>query len=319
MSGACRPLLLLGAFVVVAAAAVIVIVLVAEDDDLVLIAPLTGMPVDEELDHPIVAVRVDNHPRARPQTGLGQADIVFEVLTEGGITRFVALYHSQLPDTVGPVRSGRLVDLDLLPAYDPLFAISGARADVLAVLADRVEVITETGPPIFSRSDDRQAPHNLYLHPPALLGAAADRADVPEAPVWEFAGEQPDGGAEVDEVTVTLSPASQTGWRYEADRGTYVRLQDGAEGPGPAERVEASNVLVVGATVVPLADGLVRIDVIGSGPAILLRDGLWYDAGWHKDAAHEHVEIRTAEGEPLPLRPGPTWIVIPPVEQMPER
>ena len=103
---------------------------------------------------------------------------MLEVLTEGGITRFLAPYHRQLPDDVGPIRSARLSDLDLAPAFDPILAISGARPEVLSELTERVEVVTETGPPLFWRREDRPAPHDLYVRPRELL----DARDLPGPP-----------------------------------------------------------------------------------------------------------------------------------------
>ena len=281
-------------------------------------APLTGEQIDDPIERPVIATKVENSPQARPQAGLQDADIVFELLTEGGITRFLALHHRQLPDEIGPIRSARLSDLDLAPAYEPVLAISGARPEVLSALTDRVEVVTETGPPRFSRRDDRPAPHDLYVRPGELL-EAGDLPPPPVEPVWEFSDRAPPGGRPVSDLTVTLSPVSETGWTYDGDQGTYARLQDGepheVEGPG---RIGATNVVIMGAEVEPLEDDLVSITLIGEGPAIVLRDGQRYDGRWTKPDAATHLALRDHDGEVLPLKPGPTWVVVPPVENVPQ-
>lgn len=107
--------------------------------------PLTGVSIDELPDRPALLVKVSNSPEARPQTGLDHADVVFEELTEGGITRFIAVFHSDLPDVIGPVRSARPVDTQVISGFGrPGFAYSGARPEVRAMLArTRAVAITE--------------------------------------------------------------------------------------------------------------------------------------------------------------------------------
>ncbi|HWH31802.1 MAG TPA: DUF3048 domain-containing protein, partial [Egibacteraceae bacterium] len=128
------------------------------------LAPLTGEEVESTgiLDRPVVAVKIDNASPARPQAGLGAADVVFEELVEGGYTRFLALYQSQAPETAGPVRSGRDVEADLLPPYQPLFVISGAAEPTYAVLRGAGLKIREEGQPedAFQRASDRKRPYN---------------------------------------------------------------------------------------------------------------------------------------------------------------
>jgi hypothetical protein len=119
-------------------------------------------------------------------------------------------------------------------------------------------------------------------------------------------------------LQVTLSPVAVTGWQYDEDRNAYERLQNGAphelDGPGD---LEVANVVFMGVEVEPLEDDLVRIETIGEGPAILLRDGQRWDGRWHKDGADDHIEIRSEDGEVLPLRPGSTWFLLPPAENLP--
>ncbi|MGH8899949.1 MAG: DUF3048 domain-containing protein, partial [Egibacteraceae bacterium] len=150
-------------------------------------APLTGLPVADPavLARPVVAVKVDNAAKARPQTGLDQADIVFEGLVEGGLTRFVALFHSVSPGTVGPVRSARDVDADLLPAFSSVLGISGAAPGTEARLREAgLRVLSEgqAPPGAFFRTGERRSPHNLFTRPLELWRAGAGLP--PAVPVW---------------------------------------------------------------------------------------------------------------------------------------
>ncbi len=98
------------------------------------IAPLTGLPVDHGINHRVIAVMVNNHSKARPQSGLNQADMVYEILAEGMITRFLAVYHSQEPEIVGPIRSIRPYYLDIMKGLDALIVHAGASDEADAML-----------------------------------------------------------------------------------------------------------------------------------------------------------------------------------------
>jgi hypothetical protein len=277
------------------------------------VAPLTGEQVTEPIDHAVLATKVENTAPARPQAGLQNADIVYEVLTEGGITRFLALYHSDLPDHVGPIRSARLVDADLLPPYNPVFAISGGRAEVMEAVTDRMEVLTE-GPGFF-RSPGRPAPHNLYLRPAELLGMVD--GDPPADPGWQFSEETPEGGTPWTEIEVSLSPRAVTGWEYDDEAGVYRRLQDGAPHETELEgEVAAANVVVLGVRVEPRND-LVLTHVVGEGPAVVLRDRERFEAVWRKDSPDDPIELLTTDGDDLPLKPGRTWVLMPEEQNLP--
>jgi hypothetical protein len=147
------------------------------------VAPLTGGQVDEPIEHSVVATKVSNIEEARPQTGLAQADIAFEVVTEGGITRFIALFHSSLPDETGPIRSAREIDIDIVPPYQAILAVSGGRDEILSEARAHLEVATE-GPGFF-RADERPAPHDLYLRPGEIV-ELVDGPAPPQEPVWDF-------------------------------------------------------------------------------------------------------------------------------------
>ncbi|TVP62469.1 MAG: DUF3048 domain-containing protein [Nitriliruptor sp.] len=283
---------------------------------------LTGEETEEVPDRPALLIKVSNSPEARPHTGLEAADVVFEELTEGGVTRFLAVFHSELPEVVGPIRSARPVDIQLLSGFErPGFAYSGARGEVRALLADAPAATITEGAPGFFRDDGTYAshpfaPHDLFIETePALEavvdGGASSLADLgwvfdPEPP----AGGETDGGAELE---VAMSPSFRTGWTYDEVEGVYRRLQNGEPSrvTGP-DRIGAANVAVLDVRHYTGDSGYPETDVLGEGEALVLRDGRRYPARWSKPTATDPLLVLTADGsETFPLRPGPTWILLP--------
>ena len=287
---------------------------------------LTGEETDEVPDRPALLIKVSNSPEARPHTGLEAADVVFEELTEGGVTRFLAVFHSQLPEVVGPIRSARPVDIQLLSGFErPGFAYSGARDEVRALLADAPAATITEGAPGFFRDDGTYAshpfaPHDLFIETePALEtvieAGASSLTDLgwvfdPEPPTAGETDGETDGGAELQ---VAMSPSFRTGWTYDEVAGVYRRLQNGEPSlvTGP-DRIGAANVVVLAVRHFTGDSGYPETDVLGEGEALVLRDGRRYPARWSKPTATDPLLVLTADGsETFPLRPGPTWILLP--------
>lgn len=142
------------------------------------LSPFTGLPARPA---PVLAVKLDNVPAARPHTGLGAADLVYVEQVEGGVTRLLAVYSSHLPDLTGPVRSARESDIALLADFGrPALAYSGAQSALTPLLrAAPLDLLTESSAPqAFQRSARRPAPHNLYLRPGRALAAAPGADDA---------------------------------------------------------------------------------------------------------------------------------------------
>ena len=293
------------------------------------LAPLTGLVVDEEdAARPALAAKVENTRAAQPQAGLEVADLVIEELVEGGITRFMAVFQSTVPEQVGPVRSARLVDADLLPAFDGGLLYSGGRSDVEAAIGGGAVRITEGDPGVY-RAGDRRAPHNLFAEGPAVYETLLDRAPELEAPPsgFVFADEPPAGACEECDGTqldVRFSPAATTGWAWDAGAGVYRRSQNGTDQPtASGEPVGAANVVVVevstynGGCCDTAGSPYVVSRTTGEGRAVVLRDGRWYEATWVRPGAESPWRLETADGQDLALAPGPTWLLLVPSAGMP--
>lgn len=349
-----RPVLIGGAVLVAVAAVIAAVLFLTGDDDSPVdqdvaeeepaVAPLTGEEIDDReiLERPAVAIKVDNAPQARPPLGLEDADIVFTELVEGGTTRFIALYHSQLPDSVGPVRSGRDVDAQILPPFSAVFAISGAAGPTYEQLRGADLLVFEEGQAdAFRREGSRTSPHNLFVSPEALVAAAEDLP--PAEQPWPFDAEGPGGGeeaagdeeagtgeeAETGEETapgeeassarLTYSPSYSAEWSWDASAGRWLRSQDG-ETHTDADGGQLDAATVVVARVTTFEGGgtdaggnpIPVIETIGEGDALVLRDGRSFPARWRKSSAQSHFEWLTPDGEPLPLHPGRTWVELVP-------
>lgn len=286
-----------------------------------ILAPLTGLEVDDEsvLERTVVALKVDNAPEARPQVSLESADIVFTELVEGGTTRFIALYHSALPEEAGPVRSGRDVDAQILPAFTPVFGISGAADPTYAELRGANLLTYEEGQAgAFFRQSGRRRPHNLFASTVALEEASQDLPPAQEP--WPFDAEPPAGGQEATGLDLSFSRFYQSAWDWDGSNGAWLRSQEGAPHVDAAGGQLAVDTVVVarvnavsGAGRDASGNPIPEVDALGEGEALVLRDGRAYPARWRKTAASTHFEWLTPEGAPLPLKPGRTWVELVPV------
>jgi hypothetical protein len=299
---------------------------------------LTGEPVDEDVsERPLMMVKIENSPQSRPQTGLDAADVVIEEVVEAGVTRFMALFHSEVPDDVGPTRSARPVDAQLIAAFGRSgFVYSGARDEVRGLLGATSAIRISEGGAGFYRLGERRAPHNLYNRLPEALAAVEGREPEPLEPTgWRFDEQVPDGAVTCPPaadgcddpgaaIGIDMSRFFRTGWDYDAEAGVYRRLQNGAPFvvTGP-DTIGAANVVVLASRHYlgnPNCHGArcPETDATTEGDrAIVLRDGERYELTWRKPTAADHIELLDGDGQPFPLKPGPTWMHLPSSADMP--
>ncbi|MEU7209442.1 DUF3048 domain-containing protein [Streptomyces sp. NPDC044989] len=264
---------------------------------------------------PVLAVKVDNVRAARPQTGLEDADVVYAEPVEAGLSRLMAIYATKLPESVGPVRSARESDLELLGQFDqPVLAFSGAQSKLLPLIDKaplRAEPADEDSA-AYVRDPNRQAPHNLYLRPAELLRKPSGAAALTTGFTY---GKAPAGGRAESSHTVRYPSASFTfTWSDSRDRwlvamdGSPARTADGGR-PAPA------TVVVQHVTVRESAFRDFRgsnspyVESVGSGHAEVLRDGRAYDATWKRGATEDGTTFTTEDGKPLNFAEGQVWVV----------
>jgi hypothetical protein len=289
------------------------------------IAPLTGVPVIPEqadlLTRPAVVVKIENSNQSRPQTGLELADVVIEELVEGGITRFLAVFHSQIPGEVGNVRSARNVDADLVPAFGAAMAFSGAAGPTLQRLtaAGILQRTHDHGHRGFYRAGHRRAPHNVYLRLADMVGDLATAGVGPPNVVpWIFDPAVP-AGAPGREVIVPMSGRVTAGWHFDDAHGVYRRTHNGAPHTVTGElQIGAATVAVVqvrthqGACCDASGTALTETTVVGEGPVFIFRNGVAFEGRWVKPTPGEQFQFYGPDDSPIPLQPGKVWIELSP-------
>ncbi|WP_112469936.1 DUF3048 domain-containing protein [Streptomyces triticisoli] len=265
---------------------------------------------------PVLVVKIDNVAPARPQTGLDAADIVYAEQVEGGLSRLMAVYATKLPPVVGPVRSARESDLELLRQFDrPTLAFSGAQHKLLPLI-DKAPLSAETPdkhPDAYFRGPGRAAPHNLYLRPDRLL-TSAPGADA--LTTGFHYGPAPAGGRPETSRTVRY-PAARFTFTWSARLHGWQVAMDGR----PA--VTAGGKQVVAATVVvqhvkvrrsglhdSLGNHTPYTETVGSGTAEVLRDGRVHDVTWKRARAADGTEFTAADGTPVNFARGQVWVVL---------
>lgn len=296
--------------------------------------PLTGELVAEPeilLRRPI-AVKISNSPAkyTRPQSGLSQADLVFEHVTEVNITRFTAIFYDDTPDKIGPIRSARLIDLEIPAMYDAALAYSGSSIEVSRKLfsSDFASRILRPHEPGYYRTgEDKPYEHTLYARPeefwPALEAKGENRKPQFSTNLT-FNSEPPPDGQPVKSVNVEYLNFSKIDWVYEPESGRFLRWADGERhiDANTDEQISAANVIVIlvphsidpsscenqsGGTCLAYS---VEIQLWGSGPAFLLRDGLQYEVTWRRENRSDMLTFVDANGLPVPLQIGNTWFQV---------
>ncbi len=280
------------------------------------VMPLTGLPVADPTaaTRPALVVKIDNGPPARPQTGLNLADIVYEENVEQ-ITRFAAVYHTNLPDPVGPIRSGRTQDIELLGSLErPLFAWSGGNSRVTSAVRQSdlrdVGALTEYGPGGYFRSSSRSAPHNLYAQGSMLMSLAPEDASPPPAQfVYRDAGVA-SNGAEVDAIKLSMDGV-RVEWGWDDVSQSFLRSQAGSAHVGSeGERISAVNVvaLFVGYRASAADPRSPEAVTIGTGDAWVLTDGRLVEGTWSRADRSDPIALVDASGNDIGLTAGRTWV-----------
>ena len=296
-------------------------------------APLTGHPtIDTTLaQRRALAVKVGNSDwRSRPQAGLAAADIVYETLIEGGESRLLAVFHSEIPGRVGPVRSVRTSDFNLLADLSrPYLASSGANPTVLSETrrAERAGTIVDIGgmrtfvP--YSRDPARRSPHNLYFHSESLTDSdgTAIRGgplEAPVVPLLDYGSSNPAGIAGATGVTVTYHrpTGNVVSHIWDDAAGGWVRIQDGdlmmAETGSGLREVAPVNVAVVWMThrYAPADAESPLTQSYGAGDALVLTAGAVHEAVWERTEDRAGFRFVDTAGNRLRFSPGSTWILI---------
>lgn len=281
------------------------------------IAPLTGQLVASgATNHASLAVKVDNHEDARPQWALNQTDLVFEEMVEGGLTRYVAVWQSTIPVDVGPVRSIRPMDPDIISPLGGIAAYSGGQQQFVSMMqaAPVVNISADYNSEFFYRADSRDAPHNEMLK---AQDAIAANASLPKPPAQFAYGSNSQVAAQAGDATshigIEFSGASSRSWDWDAANGAWLRSQDGVEDNAEGEgRIHAVNVVTMRVNI-DWSYGIVpKTVMVDSGEAFVSVAGKTIKATWSKASQTSPIELKGADGNVIRLLPGNTWIELVP-------
>lgn len=286
-----------------------------EPVDLPLTSAFTGQPLDAETStRPVLVVKIDNTRSARPQRGVGAADLVVEELVEGGATRLAAFYQTSYPDEIGPIRSMRATDIGIVPeADDTLIVTSGAAQRTITRIVDAGLHYVEEGSVGFYRASGRVMPYNLF----ADLSTIADTVDGdglrPEdyLPWGEHAAYAQ--GTAATGIDVVFSRDHTTSWSFEGGRYGIENSHAASDDEFVADTVVTLEVDVVDAGYRDPAGNAVPESVLeGSGDAVVFHEGRAVEATWSKASLSAPIQLTTADGAALTVPPGRTWIELVP-------
>ena len=301
------------------------------------INPLTGLPAadPELLERRPVMVKVSNFPReGRPHAGLSSADIVFDYFIGYGGNRFLALYYGQNAYKIGPVRSGRRVDAQLVTMYSGVLAYGSADEDTDAVLVTALGEYAlshlEADCPVFCGVDTHSAT-GVFANSEAIstyLNTMGWENSTPDLPGMVFDDQPPADMAPADQVTILFNYYNRGEWRYEPVSGKYLRWIEFIENEGEEKEImdmipltdrltgkqlAFSNIIILFANYNELAPSAHAIDIWDNNnglPAYLFRDGGMVEGSWASVNDSDPLQFFNADGSPMALKPGNTWVVI---------
>ncbi len=296
-------------------------------------SPLDGLQYDNKDKanrHPL-AVIIENHPSARPHSGLIDASLVYEAITEGGITRFMAIFGPTDTKELGPIRSARLFFMDWLKEFDAFFAHAGGNEDALANIGNySIKDIPHANDYYWRDYKGRNvaSEHTLYSSTEKLYEYASNKKyniNSSDYTKYKFKKDGPgleQGGKGVE---INFSSASyKVSWSYDFASNSYLRSMGGSEHKDLAtnETIKAKNIIVqtVSRTLQPhgsYGDQNWVFDTIGSGDAKIYRDGKEISAKWKKTALTERTKFYDESGAEMEFNPGKTWIEVVPPEVSP--
>ena len=291
--------------------------------------PLTGLPPKkgQNVNRVALAVKIDNVADARPQAGLDHADVVIEETVEGGLTRLMAIFQCGAANVVGPIRSARTSDGDMLRLLGgAVFGYSGANPRAIGTVAANSHAVLiswDNTPQYFHVDYNRPAVHDVMGSTKTLLAAGLARNKKLDAPKRMFVYGKPKlGGTPAKTVSMSWSSSASAAWTW--TNHAWQRTQNGtADVLTSGQRVSARNVVIMSIAIAntglrdvlghPSPDDVVT----GSGRVWVLRDGHVIRGTWHRPTRAAKWVLRDNRGNPLPLTPGNTWVELLPRPRTP--
>jgi hypothetical protein len=290
--------------------------------------PLTGAPrhKGQNIQRPALAVKIDNVSEALPQSGVNKADVVVEELVEGGLTRLMAIYQCNQATTIGPIRSARISDADVLALlHGSILGYSGANPkDMPPIVAhsDAVLISQDANPQYFYRSSAHIAPHNVYSSTAKIVKAGIAHRKSLKAPKPLFSYGPIDAAAKPAHRVSLSWPAASAAWTW--SKNQWLRTQNGSsDHQSDGAQLSATNVVIMSVNIA--STGLHDVlgspspeDVtVGNNPVWILRDGKLIQGTWHRPKISAGLTFRDKHGKVIKLAPGRTWVELLPTGRKP--
>ncbi len=291
------------------------------------VSPLNGLAAGDPtlLERRVMAVKIDNHWNARPQSGLQEADAVYELLVEAGLTRFIALFHDADSSFVGPVRSGRPTDPTVLRPLGATFAISGAQDWVIGLILSQGVPLLGEGAGTY-RISGRRAPHNLYADTSALRRTADGRGyddQPPPADLFTWGEiEQPWRGSRAFRVEFHWSSNYSNAWEWDGSR--YLRFHGDTphgwlDADGETGQVAADSLVVIFAPRYSASgrsgSPVPALDTVGEGRALVFAQAKVFEGTWSRASSEEPFDLTDGEERPMIVPRGIPWISVFPADR----
>ncbi len=285
-------------------------------------APLTGVQVSSKTatTRPVTAIMIENSPDARPQSGLKAAEIVYEAVAEGGITRFLALYQQEKPTLVGPVRSLREYNVDWLTPYNASVAHVGGSHKALQIVRNGSyrDIDQFFNPGSYWRASDRYAPHNVYTSFARLDALNASKGFKTSNPkVFERTTRSKPESQNATKVNVNISSAAYNSvYSYDGQKKEYLRDQGGAPHNDREQgRIKAKVVITLLVNMKSVFEDGYResITTTGKGSAYVFQNGHVVKVKWSKPSRASQISFTTLDDKPFALERGKTWISAVPI------
>lgn len=276
----------------------------------------------EGSDGEILVVKIDDTVSARPQIGIDRADVVYIEQVEGGLTRLAAVFSSEIPTLIGPIRSARISDIEILAPYGRVvFAYSGAQSKMLPVIS--AANLNDYGaqrqsPTIYTRDESRTSPTNMVLRADLLLEKVrSDGREIAQSRTvgWTF-GDLPNGGTAITEAKINWPAASyEVKWSPTEER--WFIFNNGVPNMSAAGTQHGPTTFVIqDVEILPSEYGdkfggvTPYSKTIGTGTGFVLRDGQYFAATWSRPDELSGTTWRTLDGSELPFARGQVWIAL---------
>lgn len=284
--------------------------------------PINSLSGRSGSDGPILAVKIDDTKAAHPQAGLEDADLVYIEQVEGGLTRLAALYSSKIPAIIGPIRSARISDIEILQQYGHVaFAYSGAQRKMLPVIkaANLQDLGAQRQPPsIYANDPLRRPPTAMMLQAPKLMEKIVSQnyqIAISKSAGWQF-GDRPDTGTAISKVKISWPANSYTASWSASEKRWLLSQKTGADISASGLQLGPTTLVIQSVSITnsiyhDKVGGITPYSkTVGTGTGFVLRDGYAIDATWSRESADSGTTWKTLAGEEIKFAPGQVWIAL---------